>query len=302
MAVNTRVAGILAALLAGIVWGFLGPVVRELSDLGINSTQITCIRFTVVGLLVLGYLYARERDSIRVDRKSLMILIATGVIGTVFSSVCYLGAMDHINLGLACLLEFVNPFIVMVVCVPLLHERITKEKSISVIIAFIGCMLCMELISNPGAFSLLGITLGVLSGIFFAFHTVGVKVAAARGLSTMVVLFYTSIICGLALIPFCDLQSALTVFATDTYALWLIIILTIPLTLVPSLLFTYSLEKIDAGLAAIIIFVEPMSASIVGFLLYNETMGLESMIGVLLILIALIIVNRPEKNRTGRDQ
>ena len=292
---SNKVAGFLAALTAGIVWGLLGPVVRDLNDAGIDSSQITCIRFTIVGLIVLAYLLVKNRQSLVVDRKTMMILIATGVIGTVFSSVCYLGAMDYVSLGLACVLEFINPFIVILICIPLLHESLTTTKAASCVIAFIGCVMCMELVTNPGFFDMWGITLGLLSGLFFAVHTIGVKVVATRGYSTLNVLFYTSIICGLALMPFCNIPGAVDVFATNGDALLRILLLSTALTLVPSLLFIYSVEKIDAGIAAVITFVEPMAAAIIGYVFYGETMGIESLTGVVLILIALILVNRKGK-------
>ncbi|AMK14448.1 EamA-like transporter family protein [methanogenic archaeon mixed culture ISO4-G1] len=292
---SNKVAGFLAALTAGIVWGLLGPVVRDLNDAGIDSSQITCIRFTVVGLIVLAYLLVKNRKELMVDGRTMIILLATGIIGTVFSSVCYLGAMDYISLGLACVLEFINPFLVVLICVPLLHEPLTTTKGASCIIAFVGCIMCMELITKPGFFDMWGITLGLLSGLFFAVHTIGIKVVANRGYSSLNVLFYTSIICGLALMPFCNIGGAIDVFAADGDALIRILFLSTALTFIPSLLFIYSVEKIDAGIAAIITFVEPMAAAIVGYVFYGETMGIESLIGVTLILIALVLVNRKGK-------
>lgn len=294
MAFPSRAVGVLAAAAAGIIWSMSGPVSRELTDLGIDSTQTTCMRFMVVTMVAIVFICTRERDNLKVDRGSFYILLMTALIGTVVHSVCYLAAMNTISIGLACLLEFINPSVVILLSVPILHEKLTKTKGISVVIAFIGCTLCMELISNPGAFSTVGIILGLMSGVFFAIHTVGIKIAATRGVSTMVILFYTSVISCLVLIPFCDIPSVFSILVSDSYALFLVLSLGILLTLVPSFLFTYSMKHIEAGLAAVITFIEPIAAAVLGFLLYGEPMGVESITGAGLILLALIIVNRPD--------
>ena len=48
MTTNQEHAGALAALAAGIVWGFLGPFVRGCEDIGISTMQMTCVRYIVV--------------------------------------------------------------------------------------------------------------------------------------------------------------------------------------------------------------------------------------------------------------
>ena len=81
MAFPSRAVGVLAAAAAGIVWSMSGPVSRELTDLGIDSTQTTCMRFMVVTVVAIMFICARERENLRVDRGSFNILLITALIG-----------------------------------------------------------------------------------------------------------------------------------------------------------------------------------------------------------------------------
>jgi drug/metabolite transporter (DMT)-like permease len=124
---------------------------------------------------------------------------------------------------------------------------------------------------------------------------VGSKVAYDKGNSVPTVLFYSSLICCLGLMPFCDLPSALDMTFSDMNILLLIVGTGIFVTLLPFMLFNYSLKKIEAGKASIITYVEPIAATIVGFIVYNEGVTIDSVIGIILIFIALVAVNRNVK-------
>ena len=45
-------------------------------------------------------------------------------------------------------------------------------------------------------------------------------------------------------------------------------------------------------MASIITYVEPMAATVVGFVFYSEAVSLESVIGIAVILVAVMLVNR----------
>ena len=62
-------------------------------------------------------------------------------------------------------------------------------------------------------------------------------------------------------------------------------------TLVPYFLYTYGLNRMDAGKAAVLAFVEPMVATVVGFALFGETVGPAEAVGIALILASVVLLN-----------
>jgi drug/metabolite transporter (DMT)-like permease len=299
MKISSEHLGSLAALGAGIIWGLLGFFVRELDAMGITPMQMTCMRYIIMTICVTAFILYKDRGLFVIGRRWLMVFLVMGIVGTILNSVCYFSSMSMISLSLAAVLQYDAPFIVILLSVPILKERLTTRKLLAVVIAFTGCVLCTGVFTAEGPLDLWGIFIAAFSGFCFSLYTIGSKVVSSEGCSVPTVLFYTSLICVLGLAPFCDLPSALELTFSDPAILALIVGTGFFVTLLPFVLFNYSLEKIEAGKASIITYVETIAATVVGFLVYNETIGIESAIGILLILIALIMINRRSPDRSG---
>ena len=284
--------GVLAALSAGIIWGLLGLFVRGLDEMGVSPMQMTCLRYIIVTLFLLAYVLVKDRGMLRSDPGNIWIFLLMGVVGTILNSVCYFASMSMISLSLAAVLQYTSPFIVILLSVPALNEKLTRMKILSVVGAFIGCVLCTGVLTAPGEMDVLGVLLGAFSGLCFAIYTVGSKVAYSKGCSVPTVLFYTSLICCVGLAPFCDLPGAVSLMIVDRTVLWMVLGSGIFVTLLPFVLFNSSLKRIEAGKASTITYVEIVAATVVGFLVYKEGVTVDSVIGMLLILAALVAIGR----------
>lgn len=287
-----RNRGILAALSAGIIWGFLGLFVRGLNDEGLTSVQITCLRYIVVTAVLGIFMLAFHRDLFRIGRRGIAVAVAMGVFGTALNSSCYFGAMGLISLSLSTVLQYIAPFIIVILSVPLFGERMTRTKAASVIMAFAGCVLCTGILSDPGSMNVAGILLGIMSGFFFAMYTIGSKDMSRHHVSPITTLFYSSLVCCAVLMPFSDVPGMTSAALSDGRLSMLIVSTGILMTLLPFGLYNYAVEKIEAGTAAIITYVEPLAATIVGFAFYSESVTAASAAGIAVILLAVILVNR----------
>lgn len=292
MSDRNRIFGIFAALFAGIIWGFLGPFVRGLDEAGITPLQLTHLRYVVATVILGVYLLVFHRDRFRIDRRTLVMVIAMGVFGTAMNSTCYFGSITLISLSLSTVLQYISPFIVVVFSVPLFGERMTLKKAVAVMIAFLGCILCTGLLTDPGTMNLTGILLGTMSGFCFAFYTLGSKDLARHSVHPVTVLFYTSLICCLVLLPFSDYPSIITSVNSSDSVIPLVIATGVLLTLLPFGLYNYAMGKIEAGLAAIITYIEPLTSTLVGLVFYSEAVTLEIAVGIIIILVAVFMVNR----------
>ncbi|MBR4685698.1 MAG: EamA family transporter [Candidatus Methanomethylophilaceae archaeon] len=286
--------GILAALSAGIVWGLLGFFVRTSDDLGISPMQLTCLRYIMIFAIVCVYIMVRNMKLFKVNRRTVFILLLMGLIGTILNSVTYLESMTLISLSLSSVLQYVAPFFVILISVPLLKEKLTLNKILAVIGAFVGSILCTGVLTDPGSMNLWGIFLAALSGFCFSVYTVGSKILSKDGYSVSTVLLYTSLICWVGLAPFCDLPGAFDLMIHSTDALLIVIGMGLFVTLLPFVLFNYSLTKIEAGKASILTYAEPLAATVIGLIIYGEGVGIDTATGITLILLALIVINRKE--------
>jgi drug/metabolite transporter (DMT)-like permease len=293
---------VIAALSAGIIWGFLGLFVRTSDDMGISPFQLTCLRYIFITLVVGLFILFTDRKAFRLDRGSIIVMLAIGIFGTILNSISYLESMTLISLSLSSVLQYVAPFFVILISVPLLNEKITKVKALAVIGAFVGCILCTGVLTDPGAMDLWGIFLGAFSGFCFSIYTVGSRIMSVHGYGVSTVLFYSSLICCVGLAPFSDLPQAFGLMFSSVEVLLLILGMGAFLTLLPFVLFNYSLTKIEAGKASILTYAEPLTATVIGFVIYSEGVGVDSAIGLVLILLALILINTKEKTPEGSGE
>ena len=295
-----RNLGVAAAFSAGIVWGFLGLFVRGLNGEGLSSVQITCLRYIVVAAVLGIFMSVFRRDLFRIDRRGFATVLIIGILGTALNSVCYFGAMERISLSLSTVLQYIAPFIVILLSVPLFGERMTRTKAAAVLMAFAGCILCTGFLNDPGSIDVTGVVLGALSGFFFALYTLGSKGLSRHSVSSISVLFYSSLVCCVSLAPFSDIPGVVGAASSDGHLVLLIIATGILMTLLPFGLYNYAVGKIEVGTASVITYVEPLTATVVGFIFYSEAVTAESVIGIAVILLAVMLVNRGNVGPVGR--
>lgn len=295
-----RQIGIAAALSAGIIWGFLGFFVREMDAMGMTPMQMTCMRYIVVTVAVGAFILMKDRGLFRTNRNSFAIFLVMGVVGAILNSTLYFSSMSYISLSLAAVLQCSTPFVVVILAIPILHERLTRTKMLAIVGSFIGCVLCTGVLTAEGPMDLFGIAIAAISCFCYSTYIIGSKIEAGKGTPLATILFYTSLICVIGLLPICDFPAAVSLTINDPSLFALIVGSGLLVTLLPFLLFNYSLTKIEAGEASIYSFVEPMVATIAGLLFYNEVIDITTVAGIFLILVSLIFLNR-RGGRRGQD-
>lgn len=68
-------------------------------------------------------------------------------------------------------------------------------------------------------------------------------------------------------------------------------------TFLPYILYTAGLEKVEAVKASVLVFTEPMVASLCGVIVYHETLHLRNILGIGLIFGAIVLLNVPPGKR-----
>ena len=67
-------------------------------------------------------------------------------------------------------------------------------------------------------------------------------------------------------------------------------------TVLPYFFYTYGLSGLETGKAAILVTVEPLVGTLVGFLLWKEDVSVAKVAGIVLILVAVVLLGLPSRN------
>ena len=289
---SKRNIGPLLIILAGCFWGSMGIFVRRLTEYGFTAVQIVSIRVTLAALFFCIILLIKDRSGFRIALRDLPLFLGLGFGSILFFTVCYFTAITMMPLSTAAILLYTSPIWIMLMSVLFFHEKLSGKKLLALALAFAGCVLVSG-ISGEGI-TLTGLFVGLGSGLGYGLYSI-LGTVALRKYSPYTVTAYTFLfaaagswlICGPA-----DMISKFTA-AQDPVSLLLFCGLTALVTaVIPFLFYTLGLRTVEASRAGILATVEPLVATLVGILAFSEPLTLLPALGILLILSAVIILNR----------
>ena len=283
-------------ILAGCFWGSMGLFVRKLSAYGFSSIQIVSIRLTLAAVVFCILLPVKDRSGGRLSPRDLPLFLGLGIGSVLFFAFCYFTAITIMPLSTAAILLYTSPIWIMLMSVLFFHEKLRGKKILALVLAFAGCVLVSGL-SGEGV-SLPGLLFGLGSGIGYGLYSI-LGTVALRRYSPYAVTAYTFLFAAVGSWLICRPADMAASFAAaaDLPALLLLCALTALVTaVVPFLAYTLGLRTVEASRAGILATVEPMVATLFGVLVFSEPLTVSSGLGILLILAAVILLNR---NRQG---
>lgn len=286
--VSTR--SVMMVVAAGILWGVIGLFSRALNDCGLSSYQVTESRCFITAVGVMLFLLVYDRRLLKIEIRDIWLFFGTGLLSIVLFNVLYFEAAQIVSLSMTAVLLYTAPCFVLVLSVLIFKEALTAKKMLALVLAFTGCVLTAGIIGGNEAFSVKGFLMGLGSGIGYSFYSIFGKFAL-RKYHPFTVTFYTFLVASLSIMPFCDPWHIVEASVNVDGAIWWVLGLGILITLLPYFLYTYGLNGLDAGVASVIAFVEPMVATIAGFVVYDESVTASSFIGIILILSSIILLN-----------
>lgn len=290
---TTSLLGTALVLLAGICWGMSGLFVRTFTAWGLTTMQQTFFKVFVAGVLMLLYCLLFDRDALKVKWKDLWIFLGAGVFSLTFFTWCYFSTIQATSMSTAAILLYLAPTIVMLISSVLFKEKITKQKAIACVLAFAGCVFVSGIIGNAVPLPLRALITGLLSALGYAFYSIFSQLAIDRGYGAQTISTYAFIFATVTAIPFLH-PAEVTALATQVSPLkffGLLALMSVTVSLAPYLLYTNGLKRTSPGTASITASIEPVTATVVGALVFHELPDLYGYIGIALVLGAIVLLN-----------
>ncbi len=288
--------GPLLILLAGCFWGSMGLFVRTLQGYGFGPMHITSVRLVLAGLFFALLLLLKDPRGFRLRVRDIPLFLGLGLASILFFTLCYFSAIALLPLSTAAILLYTSPIWVTLLSALVFKERLTGRKLLALALAFGGCVLVSGL--SGGGISTLGLLLGLGSGLGYGLYSI-LGAIALRRYSPLTVTTYTFLIAGLGSCFVCPPRETLALFqaAPGSHGLLALLLAATALitAVIPFLSYTKGLQSVPAGKAAILATVEPLVAALFGALVFHEALTPLSCLGILLILAAVVLLNRPGK-------
>ena len=289
---ETKKIDLILILIAACFWGSMGIFVRRLTTFGFDSIQIVSIRVTLAALIFSLFGLIRDRSGFRISLRDIPLFLGLGIGSILFFTVCYFAAITIMPLSTAAILLYTSPIWIMLMSALFFHEKINSRKVIALFLAFGGCVLVSGISGDGITFT--GLLLGLGSGIGYGLYSI-LGTVALRKYSPYTVTTYTFLIAAVGSWIICrpfDMLSRFEKSDSLTELVLFCIMTALVTAVIPFLAYTLGLRSVEASKAGIIATIEPVVATLVGIICFSETLTILSGIGIVLVLTAVLILNK----------
>ena len=278
---------------AAALWGLIGLFVKTIAGQGFTSMQIVALRAMASASCITLVMLWKGLGQLRIDWRDCWMFVGTGIFSLVFFNFCYFNCIQSSSLAVAALLLYTAPAFVMLMSLLLFGESFTAKKALALVCTFIGCGCVTGAFEGGLKLTLSGLFYGLGSGFGYALYSIFGKYAVQK-YSSLTITAYTFYFAVLAAVPLAGFDGA-ALAKIDLLTIGGSLGLGLVCAVIPYLLYTKGLEKVEPGQASILATIEPFVAAAVGMLCFAEPMTMSKSIGMLLIFCSIVILNIGEK-------
>ena len=269
---------------------------------GLSAFRLTQIRTMGAFLVLFLYVYLKNKNSLRINRKELPIFIAFGLFGFAAVNLFYFLAIQRLNVGVALIIEFTAP-IWIVLWMRFIQKKIVSKLMWWGLVTGLTGLVLIAQVWRGLTLDGLGVTFALLDAFALALYflvgekLVGVKSSEATmawgfGVSSA----FFAIIQPWWTFPFeelgrvVDLTGRLAGISIPTYylILWIIVLG----TAVPYFLVLNGLRGLSAATSSSIGMLEPVFGGIFAWIFLYEKLNFIQSVGAVVVLIGIYLANR----------
>ena len=275
--------GALYAITSGLCYSLLGYFGVTIMQAGSSVFNMLFWRFLISALFALIILIPKYK-TILLSPKAILKVLISGMAFYGTSSIAFFMASVYIGTGLAMVIFFIYPAIVMIVNIVFYKAPFSKIYCVAFLIIIIGLTLLVDM--QDFALDIIGVGLGIATAIFYAIYMVmSEKVEVHPILSTLMVSIGCMITCFISSL----VDSSFSV--PSGLNNWFNIIgIGLICTAVPILLLLQALKYIDAEKASTLSVLEPVFVLILGIILLDEKVTSTQILGTIIVLSGALMV------------
>ncbi len=277
-------------LLIGVVATSTSAVLIRLAQDGAPSIVIAAGRLTVATLIIAPWTLLRQRDELqRMPAAGWRAALLSGVMLALHFA-AYISSLAYTSIAAATVLATSTPIWVGLAAPVLLREPLTRGLKLGIGLAVAGSVIIGLDSGSSGSDPLRGNLLALSSALSGAVYFI----IGRRLRPHLSLLSYTTVVYG------CAALVLLALALGAGHALWgyapLTVLLFVLLAIFPQLLghssYNYALAYLPAAFVSVAIISEPIGASLLGLLIFDELPGPLTIAGGVLILGGILLAGR----------
>jgi len=271
-------------VLAALCWGLSGGIGGILTAQGWDPVVVSFYRGAIGLLFVLGWLALRPRGS-GLTSSRLWFWSAIAGVGVAGNFAFYFVSIAEGSVAVAVTLMYCAPVFVYLVSFMLKLERPTLFKWAAITMVLLGVMLLTGIYEiGAGDVTPIAAGAGLLSGLSYAVFIFGFKYAAPHG-SPQAILVIAFAVLTAILFWLGDPDQTAAVLKTPSWPLF--VALGVVGAGLSFIFYIVGLKHTAPAVASIVAMVEPVTASLFGVVVLNESLAALQVFGMGLILVTV---------------
>jgi chloramphenicol-sensitive protein RarD len=285
----------LSALSAFLIWGFMPLVVRELQTYFIGSILYYRIIFSVVLLLLGGFLFLSKQwkttytqfsqNTSTQKSRVIGLTVLSGILLTI-NWVTFMYVLNYVDTQTGAFAYTLCPILTSILGFVILHEKLNQNQWFAIFLCAISCALMATGTLRNFLFSF-------FIGLTYAFYLVLQRFLKEYDKIVLLTLQLTiALIC---ILPFSMVLNEQTGKVLDSHFFIFVAIIALFFTVVPLFLNLYALKVLTSGTVGVFMYLNPLTGMLLAFFYFGEKTSLLQVGAYILIAIAIIIYNIPAK-------
>lgn len=279
-------AGILFAIGAAICYSFSGIIGKLTYDVGGNTITILAYR-NMISIPLLFFILKSLRIPMNVTKRQLTGLMYLGIQNGFLTALLLYSSFQFISVGLASCVHFCFPVVVACIYVFVFKEKLSRMKTMALLLAFTGVWFFME---SNAVVDPRGLALAFGSGVSNAIFLTVMDKSGLKSLNGFVISFYCSVSAAAALIIYgslagYNLMQGLQIRGWIFVGIAAVLIAALANAMVPT-----AVKYVGPTVSGIFGIMEPVISVVLGMIILHEPFGLRSLAGASFVLSAAAII------------
>ncbi len=279
------IVGLVAAVCYGFIPFFTLPIKQGSPADFMSDPCILFYRFGFAALIV-GVAMLVQRKSFKVTRGELVTLIYLSFISD-GSALFLIDGYNYMSSGVATTLHFMYPVATAIIMMVFYNEARRASTLFAVAMAVVGVAVLSW--DTSGKASLTGIVIVLISALCYALYIIRVNRSRAATMDGTKLVFYILFIGALIFGAEALRQGNLAPISTKLQLTHLVA-LSVVCTFVTNVSLVYSVKRIGSTMVAVLGALEPLTAVVVGCLVFKEAFTWQVVVGILLIIPAVLLI------------
>lgn len=280
------IKGFVSGILTSVTFGLIPLFTLPLMEKGMLHDSILFYRFLLASV-TLAIIMVIKKESFGVSRKNLPILLLLGLFYTCSALFLFWG-YSFMSAGIATTLHFTYPVFVTLIMLIFFREKTSIITFIAIALAIAG-VARLSISSDQVEMSVFGVIIVLLSALAYGLYIVTVNKSDIQNLSGRKLTFFVFIISTTLFAIKAGLNEGIQPIPDSSCLINLILLAIVP-TVISNITLVIAVRHIGGTLTSVLGAVEPITAVIIGILIFGEPFTPQLALGIGLIIIAVTLI------------